>query len=62
MRWTFGRHGSLDFSSGHAPGFGPVPAPRHDTQPRRRESRNVEVPEGEIQSWETAWIDLGGEG
>jgi hypothetical protein len=62
MRRTDGGHGPLNFPSLHALGFAPLPSPRHDTETRRKENRSVDVPERETGHWETAWIDLGGEG
>jgi hypothetical protein len=38
------------------------PAPRHETELCRADHRMGDLAEGEISSWEMAWIDLGGEG
>ena len=61
MRRTDGQPREIDPIFGHSFGV-PHGAPGHELEPQRADGLGGDLADGETLAWETAWVDLGGEG
>jgi hypothetical protein len=61
MRRTDGQPREVDSAFGHSCGF-PHAAPGHDREPHRTDGPAGDLADADTLAWETAWVDLGGEG
>jgi hypothetical protein len=60
MRRTDGQPREIDSRFTHP--FPHAAAAGHDLEPHRPDGHGGDLADGDTLSWETAWVDLGGEG
>jgi hypothetical protein len=61
MSWTDGQRREVESSFGHAPGSH-TSSVGHDWDAFRSEAPRGDTTDAELPAWESAWVDLGGEG